>query len=110
MAKTKKMAFGGLGGRPVAGNAPQQFMSNALRSGAMKPTQGMMGGNGPAPANALRPMPARMPAPQGMMGGNGPAPADALRPMPAMGMKKGGSVKSASARADGIAIRGKTRA
>ena len=85
MAKTKKMAFGGLGGRPVAGNAPQQFMSNALRSGAMKPTQGMMGGNGPAPA-------------------------DALRPMPAMGMKKGGSVKSASARADGIAIRGKTRA
>ena len=26
------------------------------------------------------------------------------------GMKKGGSVKSASARADGIAIRGKTRA
>lgn len=27
-----------------------------------------------------------------------------------LGMKKGGSVKSASARADGIAIRGKTRA
>jgi hypothetical protein len=27
-----------------------------------------------------------------------------------MGMKKGGKVKSASARADGIAIRGKTRA
>ena len=157
MAKTKKMAFGGLGGRPVAGNAPQQFMSNALRSGAMKPTQGMMGGNGPAPANALRPMPARMPAPQGMMGGNGPAPAgapspqimqfmsDKMRggpaPTPAISspqnqanlgamlskvqppqataggrmpggqmFKKGGKVKSASARADGIAIRGKTRA
>jgi hypothetical protein len=28
----------------------------------------------------------------------------------AQGMKKGGKVKSASARADGIAIRGKTRA
>jgi hypothetical protein len=29
---------------------------------------------------------------------------------PTTGMKKGGKVKSASARADGIAIRGKTRA
>ena len=53
-------------------------------------------------------MPGRMPAPQGMMGGNAPAPADALRPMPG-GMKKGGKVKSASSRADGIAQRGKTR-
>jgi hypothetical protein len=44
-------------------------------------------------------------------GGAGATGADLLRQMnPQKLMKKGGAVKSASARADGIAIRGKTRA
>lgn len=81
MAKTKKMAFGGMAAgiaprpgmtpqRPGmgAGAAPQKFMSDALRGGTMKPPQGMMGGNGPAPADALRPMPA-------IVRGSGAAPA-----------------------------------
>ena len=44
-------------------------------------------------------------------GGSGATGANLLRMMnPQKLMKKGGAVKSASARADGIAIRGKTRA
>lgn len=46
-----------------------------------------------------------------LRGGAGATGADLLRTMnPQKLMKKGGVVKSASARADGIAIRGKTRA
>jgi len=44
-------------------------------------------------------------------GGSGATGANLLRMMnPQKLMKKGGAVKSASARADGIAVRGKTRA
>jgi hypothetical protein len=78
--KVKKMAFGGLGS-PAPQGMPQRPMMNP---------QGGMGGQRP------------MTPP--------PTEAQTLPPSPAMGaraMKKGGS---ASSRADGIAIRGKTRA
>ena len=46
----------------------------------------------------------------GFGGGGGGAGIPKVGPKKPMDMKKGGKVKSASARADGIAIRGKTRA
>ena len=56
-----------------------------------------------APTTAEAAMPAQPPAPVDPMG-------NTAGPAPQAGMKKGGSVSSASRRADGIAIRGKTRA
>lgn len=154
MAKVKKMALGGVGSALGGINKAVSSVGSALTGGARPMPGGMVGGNGPAPADALRPMPGRMPAPQGMMGGNaptsqmqfmsdkmrgGPAPiapkmgamgaqamplaANNLR-TPVMGsgqiakgaprtmgamMKKGGKVSSASSRADGIAVKGKTK-
>jgi len=160
MKKAKKMALGGaaLGAAKAyaAGKAtpmlqkakqaaaPTQFMSNALRGGAMKPPTG---GGGlavkGAAANALRGLPMKPSAPDagaarafadmqkqkaGMMGigsqmaknpqmntskmgdvrksmaGLGAAVAGKM-----LGKKAGGSVGSASKRADGIAQKGKTK-
>jgi len=83
--KVKKMALGGMGSRPA-------------------PTPP------PAASRMAPPMPApAMPAGKPMLGTAYTAPYVAPKLDPRM-MKKGGAVKSASARADGIAIRGKTRA
>jgi len=47
---------------------------------------------------------------KGGAGGGGGMPMDKMDKMKKMNYKSGGSVKSASSRADGCAIRGKTRA
>lgn len=90
MAKTKKMAFGGL--------------SNM---------GGPRGGMSPRGATTRRAKPAQMPINMAALSAN-PLGGTA-GPIASVGsgrMKKGGKVKmsSASKRADGIAIRGKTRA
>jgi hypothetical protein len=48
--------------------------------------------------------------PKGSSGGGGGIPSDKMDKMKKMNYKSGGKVSSASKRADGIAIRGKTRA
>ena len=74
---------------------------------ALNPGGGMPGGVKPAPTRP-RPMSTGPSlSPRGAMTGGGrPAP---TRPMPSMGYKKGGSVGSASKRADGCCVKGKTR-
>ena len=66
-----------------------------------------------APATPMTPKPAPMPMagtrPGVTTGGPKPAPAGMMGLGRRMGMKKGGKVSSASKRADGIAVKGKTR-
>ena len=120
MAKSKKMAVGGAAMGAIGKSPQMQFMSNALRGGAMKPPGGApMQRSGAAPqmqfmSDKLRgaPMQGAGPAPvanPAMMAKSGPPSVAPGAPKMMGGMNKGGAVKSASARADGIAQRGKTR-
>ena len=91
-------------GAPTMGAPPPpklQFMSDKLRGGAAgAPTMGAgMQGLG----QAMGSMPQGSPAKLGQLG------AAMGKTMGGMGMKKGGKVSSASSRADGCAVKGKTK-
>lgn len=92
MAKVKKMAFGGMGSRPPMG-----------------PSRGVLGGNqAPAGANLMQKYNG-VPAGANLMqkyNGTPSAPPSAPPAIKMLGMKNGGS---ASSRADGCAMRGKTK-
>jgi hypothetical protein len=60
--------------------------------------------DGASAAPMKRPMPMKKPMPKKPM-----MPVPAKKPMPAPGYKSGGSVGSASKRADGVATKGKTK-
>jgi hypothetical protein len=97
--KVKKMAFGGMGSRPAPTPPPAASrMAPPMPAGRPMPAP-------PMPAG--RPMPAMQP---GNSLGTAPSIPQAPQKLDPRYMKKGGAVKSASARADGCAIRGKTRA
>ena len=81
---------GGSGGQgPIGGSGALGFLGSQFEPGVMKPNY--FGGPRPNPPPLANPA---------MAFGNASK----------IGMKKGGKVSSASKRADGIAIRGKTRA
>jgi hypothetical protein len=112
--KPKKYAEGGLSG---IANTAQDLMSqvdsvsNSLKYGSSG-GQGPIGGSGALGFLGSQFEPGVMKP--NYFGGPRPNPPPLANPAMAFGnaskMKKGGKVKSASARADGIAIRGKTRA
>ena len=119
MAKVKKMAFGGMSAMRGPSRAPAppppapaqrapapqaQFM-NKLMGGQPQSNPGMPAGTpvGAPPQGGLAGMASKFGPPQGSPG----MPVGTR--MGGMGMKKGGSVSSASKRADGIAMRGKTK-
>lgn len=114
--KIKKMAFGGMSGPggfggPMGGIG-RGGMGGPMGRGGMGGPRGGMGGM-PVPQvmpERLTPPPttAETFIPRSTVSG-APAP-DYGTMNQRIAMKKGGKVKSASARADGIAIRGKTRA
>ena len=83
---------------PMANN-PRQVNPRQVTPGVSNPT------GGPKPA----PMPMAGTRPGVTTGGPKPAPAGMMGLGRRMGMKKGGKVSSASKRADGIAVKGKTK-
>lgn len=127
MKKIKKMAFGGMGSGMGAGMVGNRSMQTKPQSVMQKMAQaqprGALGGNqAPAGSHGLKAYNDNQQAGQKLMGAsamptNPPNRLTSVNPrdlkqigVKAGVMKNGGKVKSASARADGIAIRGKTRA
>ena len=90
--------------------APGQSPKNPLPAAPTRPTMGvrpMQPGVTPKPA----PAGVRTTAPTAAVGMGMPAPLGirTMAPNSAVGMKKGGKVSSASKRADGCAVKGKTK-
>ena len=131
MAKVKKMAFGGMGsmGRPGMGRPgmgrPGGMPAGMLGSGGPKmnpynlpPANAQAAYSAPPPQANLTAMANKLPmAPANAQAAYSAPPPQANftamannLPMAPAGMKKGGKVRTASQRADGIAQRGKTRA
>ena len=122
MKKIKKMGIGGLPagspnrtvpmpGRPMPGRPlpmTQPLPGRPMPGRPLPMTQPL-----PGPPMPDRPMPrvARVPIPQIQQpaGGRPNLPIAAPTPAVAGAMKKGGKVSSASKRADGCAVKGKTR-
>jgi hypothetical protein len=113
--KTKKMAMGGMGRAPAGSFNPLAGKQIPAGQGG---SPARMGGQMPRPAMGGGMSGMRMPAPQGM-GGMGRAPAGSFNPLVGKQIPAGqggapsrmakGGVASASKRADGCAIRGKTK-
>lgn len=121
MKKVKKMAFGGMGSPAPANMPPQSNAGGAMRgpdrAAAMSGRTFPNAPVAPAPAPVMAAPAAVVPAAAdpraaglaraaAMSGRTMPVAGTGMRPA---GMKKGGSVSSASKRADGCAQRGKTK-
>ena len=138
MAKTKKMALGGMtnnrpprppmygGGKPATSKMPAYMPRGGTgggQAGIAPPGSGRITSNGfgapnISPVGAQGPVVAQQPTATASPDGYGskfppgkvpPPPADLERMPGPTGMKKGGKVSSASNRGDGCAVRGKTK-
>jgi len=108
IAAQKNMAPG-TGGRGTQQEYAARMQQGMIPPGGSLPPMGPPGSRQTGPTSRPVP-PAMVDAVRASNAGRPLPPATSKLNMSGMGMKKGGSVGSASKRADGCAIRGKTRA